>query len=170
MGAPLSGYLWDSDDEKTAKKVFGEAWTPIRSEVVWKANAKDVAQGRSKVDIVAQTDWAMGSARVGLAYWPNGPVIGTQTVDAGRAVVFTGVPIRDGTLALVMPTTPLLGLSISQSIRVVDPGTGQGLVEEGERLPPWVPVAVTGGVITIGLVALAYMTGQLAPLLKVFKR
>jgi len=39
-----------------------------------------------------------------------------------------------------------------------------------EPMPAWQKMAIIGGISVVGIVAVAYITGQVAPLLRVFKR
>lgn len=39
-----------------------------------------------------------------------------------------------------------------------------------EEVPTWVKLALIGGIAVVGTVAVAYMTGQVAPLFRAFKR
>lgn len=165
----FSGYFWDSEDEKTAKSLFGGAWTPTKSERVWTADARTAAQGRSTVDIIVDTAWVTGSVPVGLTYWPDGPVVGVEVVDGGKSAVFRNVPIRDGQLAVMMATSAF-GSTLGAGVRVVEAGQGQVQADESKKTPAWVPIAITGGVIAVGVIGLAYITGQIAPFLRVFKR
>lgn len=154
--------LFDTGDKARLAQLFA---TSDLDELVWRERVDDVADGRDFVDVVLSSPkpaFLMDTRKVGLTYWPDGPVVrGVQNYTAGAAVTFSRVPVkRGGTLALAASTD--WGASLPARVDVVPAGAGAGMEREREdrRPSPLEDVfrgagAVAGFVVVLALVYLA---------------
>lgn len=152
-------------DASVIKQLFA---TDALDEIVWSSNVDDFANGAGFVDVVvsSQAPALLRSIhKIGLAYWPNGPVLrGVQNYQQGTSVTFERVLVKPGQTLALMASTEFFE---SLPVRVdVTPAGGGATVEDrrrgqnGSGTNPLAGIsdalgAVLGAVIVIGLIYLA---------------
>jgi len=99
-------------------------------ELVWREGVDNLADGASFVDVVVSSPkpaFLAATYKLGLAYWPDGPVVrGVQNYAQGSSVTFARVPVKKGgTLALAASTN--WGDSLAARVDVVPSGSGAGV-------------------------------------------
>lgn len=96
-------------------------------EIVWRENIDNLSNGAAFVDVVVSSPkpaLLQDIRKVGLTYWPNGPVVrGVQNYTVGTSVTFAAVPVKQGgVLALASETS--FGDSLPARVDVVPVGAG----------------------------------------------
>jgi hypothetical protein len=104
-------------------------------EIVWRESVDSLANGADFVDVVLSSPkpaFLQDVRKVGLTYWPDGPVArGVQNYAAGATLTFARVPVkRGGTLALATSVPFGMG-SLPVRVDVVPAGSGASV--EGQR-------------------------------------
>lgn len=123
--------LFSSGDSGRLAQLFA---TGELDEVVWREPIDNLADGAGFVDVVLSSKAPailQDIRKVGLTYWPDGPVVrGVQNYQVGQSVTFARVPVKKGaTLALAASTS--WGDSLPARVDVVP--AGKGASTEGER-------------------------------------
>lgn len=137
--------------------------------LVWSENIDNFADGADFVDVVvsSQKPAILADVRkVGLTYWPDGPVArGVQNYTAGTSVTFARVPVkRGGTLALAS-SSPLGMGDLAARVDVVP--AGRGASTENDRRgqggkSPLEQLSESAGLVlgVAALVAVAYLLSK----------
>lgn len=123
--------LFGNDDKDRLKVLFASG---DLDEIVWREEVAQFANGAAFVDVVVSSPkpaLLQDIRKVGLTYWPNGPVVrGVQNYTVGSSVTFAMVPVKaGGQLALAASTN--WGDSLPARVDVVPAGSGART--EGER-------------------------------------
>lgn len=150
--------LWGSADP-TLEKLFGSQDV---TEVVWRASLEQLAQGRSAVDIVVSSNppaILRTTFNIGLAYYPNGPVIQrVQKYVEGSAITIANVPVLPGQ-EIVLAADTQWGSSLAPRVEVVPVGQGTALEQKRQ------PTSLSDSLVPLaGLALTAYAAITLIPL------
>jgi hypothetical protein len=132
--------------------------TPDLDEIVWQERIEDVAPpGAASVDVVIKSFRAgitETTRRIGLAWWPNGPVIkGVQNYTQGDTVTFPRVLVKPGGVLALASDSSLWSGHLSPHVIVVPSGEGAAVEAANKPTDPLAEGAKSfGQVIGLGLV------------------
>lgn len=123
--------LFDSAETTRLRELFQ---TGELDSLVWREGVDTFADGSDFVDVVLSSPKPAILAdvrKVGLTYWPDGPVVrGVQNYTTGTSVTFAKVPVkRGGTLALAS-SSPLGMGELAARVDVVPQGRGSSTENE----------------------------------------
>lgn len=119
-------------DEARLAQLFA---TDDLTEIVWSDDLAHYEEGKAaSVDVVLSSPKPTilaSTYKVGLAYWPNGPVVrGVQNYALGSAVTFRNVPVKPGS-QLIIAADRAGFASLPARVDIVANGQGAGV--EGDR-------------------------------------
>lgn len=124
--------LFSSSDASRLRELFQ---TGDLDAIVWTARIDDFADGADFVDVVVSSPkpaFLMDVRKVGLTYWPDGPVArGVQNYTQGTSVTFARVPVKRGATLALASSSPLGMGELPARVDVVPAGRGGGV--EGQR-------------------------------------
>jgi len=131
--------LFSSDKSRIAE-LFA---TDGLDELVWREQVDTIADGHDFVDVVVSSPkpaFLAATYKLGLTYWPDGPVVrGVQNYAQGSSVTFARVPVKKGaTLALAASTD--WGNSLPARVDVVPSGSGASVERDRQGAAPKSPV------------------------------
>lgn len=151
--------LFGSNDSARLKQLFASS---DLDELVWREPVDNVADGQAFVDVVLSSPKPAilaATYKVGLTYWPDGPVVrGVQNYAQGSTLTFARVPVKKGaTLAVAASSWPD---SLPARVDVVPSGTGASVERERRDQQGDSPVdqlakgagVVLGAVVVLALV------------------
>ncbi len=103
--------------------------------VVWQDNVDHFADGAPFVDVVvssAAPAFLQNTEKLGIAYWPDGPVVrGVQNYTQGQSVTFKSIMVKPGADLFVAMSEGMLDGPIPVRVDVVR--AGQGVSIENDR-------------------------------------
>ena len=157
--------LFGSNDATQLKQLFA---TDELSELVWRENIDNLADGAAFVDVVVSSPrpaFLQQIYKVGLTYWPNGPVVrGVQNYTQGTSVTFAKVPVKKGATLAVAAST-IWGDSLPARVDVVPSGSGASVERErqdGQGKDPIENLFQGAGLLlgVAALLAVAYLVSK----------
>lgn len=156
--------LFGSNDAAALRQLFA---TDELSELVWRENIDNLADGAAFVDVVVSSPrpaFLQQVYKVGLTYWPNGPVVrGVQNYTQGTSVTFAKVPVKKGATLAVAAST-IWGDSLPARVDVVPSGSGASVERERQdnAANPLGDVAKSAGTVLgiAALLAIAYLVSK----------
>jgi hypothetical protein len=119
--------LFNSDSGRLAKLFPGGDLDAL----VWAENLDNLANGADYVDVVVSSSKPAILAdvrKVGLTYWPDGPVArGVQNYTTGTSVTFARVLVRTGGTLALASSSPLGMGDLAARVDVVPVGRGASI-------------------------------------------
>lgn len=151
------GYLWDTEEEDKMQELFhtGSLRFIVYREKIENIAPKGATEITLAVKIRRRTIGLMRDTYIGVAYWPNGPVIrGVQGATEGETVVFRKVLVKPGAEILVA-----LGDEIAVEVSAEGADYAPPPVDEGSPFVPFVGLGVGLGTVALVVVG-AYLLGE----------